>query len=170
MVTEILRWLNIARLWVVWVYLWYTSTCICLLTERKNDIFQIYWMEGVFSDMILVEYICLWLYSTFIVFSATWVGGGFINGTAEYVVRDGFVWCQAPFGYAMSLVLGKYEPLSSILSLCTHSKRLYTHTFTTYSQICLQWSATGNIKSGLCWQVAFVQNVRNYFFDFHGTN
>jgi high affinity choline transporter 7 len=35
------------------------------------------------------------------------VGGGFINGTAEYIVRDGFVWCQAPFGYAFSLIIGK---------------------------------------------------------------
>ncbi|XP_060599127.1 high-affinity choline transporter 1-like [Ruditapes philippinarum] len=40
--------------------------------------------------------------------TATWVGGGFINGTAEYIVRDGFVWCQAPFGYAFSLIIGGY--------------------------------------------------------------
>ena len=35
-----------------------------------------------------------------------------------------------------------------------------------YSQKCLQRSATGNNKSGLCWQVAFVQNIRNYFLIF----
>ena len=35
-----------------------------------------------------------------------------------------------------------------------------------YSQKCLQRSATGNYKSGLCWQVAFVQNIRNYFLVF----
>ncbi|XP_052781721.1 high-affinity choline transporter 1-like [Mya arenaria] len=40
--------------------------------------------------------------------TATWVGGGFINGTAEYIARDGFVWCQAPFGYACSLLLGGF--------------------------------------------------------------
>lgn len=40
--------------------------------------------------------------------TATWVGGGFINGTSEYIVRDGLVWCQAPFGYAVSLILGGY--------------------------------------------------------------
>ncbi|XP_045214982.2 high-affinity choline transporter 1-like [Mercenaria mercenaria] len=40
--------------------------------------------------------------------TATWVGGGFINGTSEYIVRDGFVWCQAPFGYALALILGGY--------------------------------------------------------------
>ena len=40
--------------------------------------------------------------------TATWVGGGYINGTAEVVFRDGLIWCQAPLGYALSLMLGKY--------------------------------------------------------------
>ena len=38
--------------------------------------------------------------------SATWVGGGFINGTAEYTADYGLVWVQAPWGYALSLVVG----------------------------------------------------------------
>lgn len=38
--------------------------------------------------------------------SATWVGGGFINGTAEYTATAGLVWVQAPWGYALSLVIG----------------------------------------------------------------
>ncbi|XP_077548355.1 high-affinity choline transporter 1-like [Haemaphysalis longicornis] len=38
--------------------------------------------------------------------TATWVGGGYLNGTAEAVYRDGLVYCQAPFGYAVSLLLG----------------------------------------------------------------
>ncbi len=38
--------------------------------------------------------------------SATWVGGGYINGTAEYTATSGLVWVQAPWGYALSLVLG----------------------------------------------------------------
>ncbi|CAD6233859.1 GSCOCG00007354001-RA-CDS [Cotesia congregata] len=38
--------------------------------------------------------------------TATWVGGGYINGTAEMVYTRGLVWCQAPFGYALSLVFG----------------------------------------------------------------
>jgi hypothetical protein len=41
--------------------------------------------------------------------SATWVGGGYINGTAEAIYTSGLVWCQAPFGYALSLVFGKYR-------------------------------------------------------------
>lgn len=40
--------------------------------------------------------------------TATWVGGGYINGTAEIVFKDGLIWCQAPLGYALSLVLGIY--------------------------------------------------------------
>ncbi|MFT7120099.1 MAG: high affinity choline transporter 7, partial [Neolewinella sp.] len=38
--------------------------------------------------------------------SATWVGGGFINGTAEYAATSGLVWVQAPWGYALSLLIG----------------------------------------------------------------
>ncbi len=40
--------------------------------------------------------------------SATWVGGGFINGTAEYVHDKAFglIWVQAPWGYALSLIFG----------------------------------------------------------------
>ena len=38
--------------------------------------------------------------------TATWVGGGYINGTAESVYTDGLVWAQAPWGYAISLAIG----------------------------------------------------------------
>ena len=38
--------------------------------------------------------------------SATWIGGGYINGTAEYTSSSGLVWVQAPWGYALSLVIG----------------------------------------------------------------
>ncbi len=40
--------------------------------------------------------------------SATWVGGGYINGTAEYTATDGYglMWVQAPWGYALSLIIG----------------------------------------------------------------
>ena len=41
--------------------------------------------------------------------AATWVGGGYINGTAEsvYDPSRGLVWTQAPVGFAVSLSLGK---------------------------------------------------------------
>ncbi|XP_030055422.1 high affinity choline transporter 1 [Microcaecilia unicolor] len=40
--------------------------------------------------------------------TATWVGGGYINGTAEavYVPNYGLAWAQAPIGYSLSLVVG----------------------------------------------------------------
>ncbi len=38
--------------------------------------------------------------------AATWVGGGYINGTAEYTYSSGLVWVQAPWGYALSLIIG----------------------------------------------------------------
>lgn len=43
-----------------------------------------------------------------ITMTATWVGGGYINGTAEVVYNStaGLVWAQAPWGYALSLILG----------------------------------------------------------------
>lgn len=40
--------------------------------------------------------------------TATWVGGGYINGTAEVLYSTGVIWCQAPFGYAASLMVGGY--------------------------------------------------------------
>lgn len=40
--------------------------------------------------------------------TATWVGGGYINGTAEVLYSSGVIWCVAPFGYAASLVVGGY--------------------------------------------------------------
>ena len=46
---------------------------------------------------------------TLFVSIATWVGGGYINGTAEvlYDKDQGLVWAQAPWGYALSLGLGE---------------------------------------------------------------
>lgn len=38
--------------------------------------------------------------------SATWVGGGYINGAAEATYNSGLVWVQAPWGYALSLIIG----------------------------------------------------------------
>ncbi|GMS96225.1 hypothetical protein PENTCL1PPCAC_18400 [Pristionchus entomophagus] len=38
--------------------------------------------------------------------TATWVGGAYINGTAEALYNGGLLSCQAPFGYAISLVVG----------------------------------------------------------------
>ena len=39
--------------------------------------------------------------------TATWVGGGYINGTSEMVNSSGLLWAQSPWGYALSLVFGE---------------------------------------------------------------
>lgn len=36
---------------------------------------------------------------------ATWVGGGFINGSAEATYKSGLIWTQAPVGYGLSLFI-----------------------------------------------------------------
>eukprot|EP00092_Neocalanus_flemingeri_P106012 GFUD01135966.1.p1 GENE.GFUD01135966.1~~GFUD01135966.1.p1 ORF type:complete len:607 (+),score=99.83 GFUD01135966.1:58-1878(+) len=36
---------------------------------------------------------------------ATWVGGGFINGSAQETYNAGLIWTQAPFGYGLSLLI-----------------------------------------------------------------
>ncbi|VDM80222.1 unnamed protein product, partial [Strongylus vulgaris] len=36
----------------------------------------------------------------------TWVGGAYINGTAEALYNGGVLGCQAPIGYALSLIMG----------------------------------------------------------------
>ncbi|ERL96087.1 hypothetical protein D910_00996, partial [Dendroctonus ponderosae] len=51
--------------------------------------------KGILADNLNVDFI-----------ATTWVGGGYINGTAEAVYTSGLVWCQAPFGYSLSLVFG----------------------------------------------------------------
>lgn len=38
---------------------------------------------------------------------ATWVGGAYINGTAEVMFTTGLAWCQVPIGYSISIILGK---------------------------------------------------------------
>lgn len=38
--------------------------------------------------------------------SATWIDGGYINGTAESTAKNGLLWVQAPWGYAISLIIG----------------------------------------------------------------
>ena len=40
---------------------------------------------------------------------ATWVGGGFINGSAQETYKAGLIWTQAPFGYGISLFISKYK-------------------------------------------------------------
>ncbi|ESO00945.1 hypothetical protein HELRODRAFT_82550 [Helobdella robusta] len=58
------------------------------------------------EDDDVCMYVCM--YVCVCVCMSTWVGGAYINGTAEAIFASdlGLAWCQAPFGYALSLVLG----------------------------------------------------------------
>eukprot|EP00112_Aurelia_sp_Birch-Aquarium-sp1_P006717 Seg1735.3 transcript_id=Seg1735.3/GoldUCD/mRNA.D3Y31 product="High-affinity choline transporter 1" protein_id=Seg1735.3/GoldUCD/D3Y31 len=40
--------------------------------------------------------------------TATWVGGGYINGTSEAVYKFGLTWAQSSWGYSMSLLVGGF--------------------------------------------------------------
>lgn len=61
--------------------------------------------RGTVEDLMLARRsLPLWLAA--FTMSATWVGGGYVNGTAESTYASGLVWVQAPWGYALSLVVG----------------------------------------------------------------
>lgn len=57
------------------------------------------------------------------------MGGGYINGTAEYVYLPdyGLAWAQAPFGYALSLVVGENQYLC-LNPYAVKSKLVKSHT------------------------------------------
>ena len=58
----------------------------------------------------------------FLTMTATWVGGGYINGTAEAIYRavdqkgGGLVWAQAPVGFSLSLAIGKILKLYTAIT------------------------------------------------------
>lgn len=62
--------------------------------------------SGDDSDSLMLAGRRLPLWIALFTMSATWVGGGYINGTAEYTASTGLVWVQAPWGYALSLIVG----------------------------------------------------------------
>ncbi|WP_246581495.1 sodium:solute symporter family protein [Echinicola shivajiensis] len=63
--------------------------------------------ENSVTDVMLAgRKIPLWV--AIFTMSATWVGGGYINGAAEstYDASFGLIWVQAPWGYSLSLIIG----------------------------------------------------------------
>lgn len=58
------------------------------------------------SDAFLLAGRKLPLWIAMFTMAATWIGGGYINGTAEAAYQSGLVWVQAPWGYGLSLVIG----------------------------------------------------------------
>jgi high affinity choline transporter 7 len=61
--------------------------------------------SGTLEDtMVAGRSLPLWIAA--LTMTATWVGGGYIAGTAESVYSFGLAWAQAPWGYALSLIIG----------------------------------------------------------------
>lgn len=61
--------------------------------------------SGTLTDtMVAGRSLPLWI--AVLTMTATWVGGGYIAGTAESVFSTGLAWAQAPWGYALSLIVG----------------------------------------------------------------
>ncbi|MBM7646951.1 high affinity choline transporter 7 [Scopulibacillus daqui] len=61
--------------------------------------------KGQADDMLVAgRSMPLWI-SVFTM-AATWLGGGYIVGTAETVYSQGLIWTQAPWCYALSLMIG----------------------------------------------------------------
>ena len=62
--------------------------------------------EDTSSDSFLLAGRKLPLWIAMLTMAATWLGGGYINGTAEAASESGLVWVQAPWGYGLSLIIG----------------------------------------------------------------
>ena len=62
--------------------------------------------EGESADSFLLAGRKLPLWIAMLTMAATWLGGGYINGTAEAAAESGLVWVQAPWGYGLSLIIG----------------------------------------------------------------
>lgn len=60
------------------------------------------------ADEVMLAGRNIGLFVGILTMTATWVGGGYINGSAEQTFALGLVWTQAPFGYATSLMLGGF--------------------------------------------------------------
>ncbi|MDQ0298785.1 Na+/proline symporter [Salibacterium salarium] len=56
------------------------------------------------TDMIVARR-SIPLFVAIFTMAATWVGGAYVNGTAEATYADGLVWAQGPWGYALSLII-----------------------------------------------------------------
>ncbi|KAL8597445.1 hypothetical protein ACOMHN_050943 [Nucella lapillus] len=56
-------------------------------------------------DEIILANRSMGVWLSFFTLTATNIGGGYINGTAESIAFDGLLWTQAPIGYAISIFI-----------------------------------------------------------------
>lgn len=90
-----LNWPGFISMMVFYLLIFYAG---CLASRRFDG-------TGGIDDFMLAGR-SLPLGMAVVTMSATWVGGGYINGTAEYTCSAGLAWVQAPWGYSISLILG----------------------------------------------------------------
>lgn len=87
------HWGTLGAMLLFYLFIYYIGV---VTARRKNT--------GLKDMMLASRQLPLWV--AMITMGATWVGGGYINGTAEYAYASGMVWVQAPWGYALSLIIG----------------------------------------------------------------
>lgn len=68
--------------------------------------------------------------------TATWVGGGFINGTAEETFTKGLAWVQAPWCYSLSLAFGKFD---TAVSFCNNYTFYFLEIINVSLQLIILW-------------------------------
>jgi high affinity choline transporter 7 len=94
--------LSVQLLSIAGFYLLIFAVGICAGRRRSGD--------GTAEDLLLAGRKVPFFVGA-LTMTATWVGGGYLNGTAECVYdvaspQKGLFWAQAPWGYALSLVVG----------------------------------------------------------------
>ncbi|XP_055876378.1 high-affinity choline transporter 1-like isoform X1 [Biomphalaria glabrata] len=87
---------------IVSVALFYVAILILgVIAGRKTS-------KNSSKNALLVADRSLNLFVSVFTVTATLVGGGYINGSAESAAYSGLVWTQAPIGYCLSLIVGAF--------------------------------------------------------------
>ena len=87
-----------------WVFVFYVFTLFTGLWASRKGKDKKQGQTELIHLFLAGRQIPLWVGA--LTMTATWVGGGYINGTAEVVYTQGLIWAQAPWGYALSLIVG----------------------------------------------------------------
>ena len=94
---QAVNWLGLALVFVFYSLIFYVGV---RSGNRSNDEDN----EDLDSFLLAGRKLPLWI--AMLTMAATWIGGGYINGTAEAAAESGLVWVQAPWGYGLSLIIG----------------------------------------------------------------
>lgn len=86
---------------IIGIVIFYVAIVVIgIWASRKNE------NGNIAEEEVMLAGRSIGLFVGVFTMTATWVGGGYINGTAEASFTKGLIWCQAPLGYALSLVAG----------------------------------------------------------------